>query len=163
MADLMEKLGNEIGSQIAASLSSAGQNVHRDNVNAQQSSAQPPDWSNLNLVIRHQDVKEPPAFRGDKTDRCTVDEWEELMQTYLNKKGLGVPEQGQEILDRLMGRAKDVVRTCIRNNPLINVSRDPHIIFSILRQHFGDAVSSTTPLRDFYETVREWLGLLDQA
>lgn len=153
MADLMKQLGNEIGSQIAASLSSTGQNVQRDNTNAQQSSAQPPDWSNLNLVIRHQDVKEPPAFRGDKSDRCTIDEWEELMQTYLNKKGLGVPEQGQEILDRLMGRAKDVVRTCIRNNPLINVTRDPHVIFSILRQHFGDAVSSTTPLRDFYETL----------
>ncbi len=75
------------------------------------------------------------------------------MQTYLNKKGYSVSEQGQDILDRLMGRAKDVVWTCIRNNPLINVNRDPHVIFSILRQRFGDAVSSTTPLRDFYETL----------
>lgn len=101
-------------------------------------------WSNLNLVLRHQDIKEPPTIRGDKTDRCTIGEWEELMQTYLNRKGFSVSEQGHEILDRLMGRAKDVVRTCIRNNPLINMSRDPH---------FGDAVSSTTPLRDFYETL----------
>ncbi len=31
------------------------------------------------------------------------------MQTYLNKKGYSVSEQGQDILDRLMGRAKDVV------------------------------------------------------
>jgi len=151
MADLMKQLGSEIGNQIAASLSSAGQNTQREN--AQQSSAQPPDWSKLNLVIKHQDIKEPPTFRGDKTDRCTVGEWEELMQTYLNKKGFNVSEQGQEILDRLMGRAKDVVRTSIRNNPLINLSKDPDVIFSILRQHFGDAISSTTPLRDFYETL----------
>ncbi len=152
MADLMKQLGSEIGNQIAASLSSAGQNVQRDNLSAQHPSAQP-NLSNLNLVIRHQDIKEPPTFRGDKTDRCTIGEWEELMQTYLNKKGYSVSEQGQEILDRLMGRAKDVVRTCIRNNSLINVNRDPHVLFSILRQHFGDAVSSTTPLRDFYETI----------
>lgn len=33
------------------------------------------------------------------------------------------------------------------------MSKDPHVIFSILRQHFGDSISSTTPLRDFYETL----------
>ncbi len=90
MADLMKQLGSEIGNQIAASLSSAGQNVQRDHLSAQHPSAQPPDLSNLNLVIRHQDIKEPPTFRGDKTDRCTIGEWEELMQTYLNKKGYSV-------------------------------------------------------------------------
>lgn len=103
MADLMKQLGSEIGNQIAASLSSVGQNAQREN--AQQSSARPPDWLNLNLVIRHQDIKEPQTFRGDKTDRCTIGEWEELMQTYLNRKGFSVSEQGQEIIDRLMGRA----------------------------------------------------------
>lgn len=77
------------------------------------------------------------------------------MQTYLNRKGFSVSEQGEEILDRLMGRAKDVVRTYIRNNPLINMSKDPHVIFSILRQHFGDSISSTTP------AIRKWVRLLD--
>ncbi len=96
MADLMKQLGSEIGNQIAASLSSAGQNVQRDHLSAQHPSAQP-NLSNLNLVIRHQDIKEPPTFRGYKTDRCTIGEWEELMQTYLNKKGYSVSEQGQEI------------------------------------------------------------------
>ncbi len=53
MADLMKPLDSEIGNQIAASLSSAGQNVQRDHLSAQHPSTQPPDWSNLNLVIRH--------------------------------------------------------------------------------------------------------------
>lgn len=147
------KLGSEIGNQIAANLRSAGQNAQRDYVDAQQPSFQSPDLSKFNLIIRHQDIKEPPTFRGDKSDRCTIREWQELMQAYLNKKGFSASEQGQEILDKLMGHAKDVERTCIRNNPLIDVARDPHVIFSILRQHFGDAISSTTPLRDFYETL----------
>lgn len=153
MAGLMKQLGSEIGNQIAANLRSAGQNAQRDYVDAQQPLLQSPDLSNFNLIVRHQDIKEPPTFRGDKTDRCTIGEWQELMQAYLNKKGFSTSEQGQEILDKLMGHAKDIVRTCIRNNPLINVARDPHVIFSILRQHFGDAISSTTPMRDFYETL----------
>ncbi len=153
MADLMKQLGSEIGNQIVANLRSAGQNVQRDYVDAQQPSPQSPDLSNFNLIVRHQDIKEPPTFRGDKTDRCTIGEWQELMQAYLNKKGFSASEHGQEILDKLMGHAKDIVRTCIRNNPLIDVARDPHVIFSILRQHFGDAISSTTPMRDFYETL----------
>lgn len=149
MADLMKQLGSEIGNQIAANLRSAGQNAHRDYVDAQQPSLQSPDLSKFNLIIRHQNIKEPPTFRGDKTDRCTIGECPELMQTYFNKKGFSASEQDQEILDKLMGHAKDVVRTCICKNPLIDVARDPHVIFSILRQHFGDAISSTTPLRDF--------------
>lgn len=153
MADLMKQMGSEIGNQIAANLRSAGQSAPRDYMGAQQPSPQSPDLSNFNLIVRHQDIKEPPTFRGDKTDRCTIGEWQELMQTYLNKKGFNASQQGQEILDKLMGHAKDIVRICIRNNPMIDVARDPHVIFSILRQHFGDAISSTTPLRDFYETL----------
>ncbi|XP_041920456.1 uncharacterized protein LOC121684466 [Alosa sapidissima] len=148
MTELVRQMGCQIGDQIAASLSSSRQDTPRtDNT---QCSA--PDWSKMNVVFRS-DIKEPPTFRGDSSDRYTAREWQESMQVYLNKKGYSTAEQGQEILDKLMDRARDVVRTCIRNNPLINIQRDPQVIFSILRQHFGEAISSTTPMRDFYETL----------
>lgn len=150
MTELVREMGSQIGSQIAASLSSSRQEIPKNDPDSTQHSV--PDWSRMNVVLRS-DIKEPPTFRGDSTDRCTAREWQELMHVYLNKKGYSVSEQGQEILDKLMGRARDVVKTCIRNNPLINIHRDPQVIFSILRQHFGEAVSSTTPMRDFYETL----------
>lgn len=52
-----------------------------------------------------------------------------------------------------MGCAKDIVRTAIRNSPLVNISRDPDVIYTILRQHFGEPISSATPLADFYSTL----------
>lgn len=110
----------------------------------------------MNLILKS-DIKEPPHFRGDSSDRCTVTEWQEIMQTYLARKGCNLSEQGQEIMDRLMALAKDVVKICIRNNRLINISRDPDVIFTIFREHFGDAISSTTPLQDFYETIPKHL------
>lgn len=95
MAELMKQLGSEIGNQIVANLRPAGQNAQRDYVDhAQQPTPRNPDLSNFNLVVRHQDIKEPPTFRVDKTDRCTIGEWQELVQTYLNKKGFSVSEQG---------------------------------------------------------------------
>lgn len=62
-------------------------------------------------------------------DRCTSREWQELMKAYLNKKDYSSAEIGQEIFHKLMGLVKDVVRICIRNKPLINVNRDPQILF----------------------------------
>ena len=152
MADFAKQLGSEIGTQIASSISSAAHNSPNMNASIPQLSAQTPEWSKLNLVLKS-DIREPPPFRGDSTDRCSVTDWQELMQVYLNRKGCTVSEQGPGILDRLLGRAKDVVKIGIRNNPLINISRDPDVIFTILRQHFGEAISSTTPLKDFYETL----------
>ncbi|XP_062263376.1 uncharacterized protein LOC133970531 [Platichthys flesus] len=106
----------------------------------------------MNLILQS-DIKEPPHFRGEGSDRCTVSEWQEIMQTYLARKGCSLSEQGNEVMDRLMGRARDVVKICIRNNRFVSISRDPDVIFTILREHFGDAISSTTPLQDFYETI----------
>lgn len=86
MADLIKQLGSEIANQITANLRSVGQNPQRDYVEAQHPLPQSSDLSNLNLTVRHQDIKELPTFRGDETDRCTTGEWKELMQAYLNKK-----------------------------------------------------------------------------
>lgn len=126
IADVVKQLR-----QVASSLSGASQGTFNVSSNTPQPTVQTPDWSKINLVLKS-DIKEPPYFRGDSTDRCTVTEWQEMMQAYLIKKGCSVPEQGREILDRLMGRAKDIARIGIRNNPLINISRDPDAIYSML-------------------------------
>lgn len=152
MANFAKQLGSEIGAKIAANISPTAHSGPNDDASRPQPSLQPPEWSKLNLVLKS-DIREPPPFRGDGTDRVSVTEWQEMMQVYLNKKGYTVSEQGPEILDRLLGRARDVVKICIRNNPSINTSQDPDMIFTLLKQHYGEAISSTTPLKDFYETL----------
>ncbi|KAK0150690.1 hypothetical protein N1851_008202 [Merluccius polli] len=60
-------------------------------------------------LVMKTDVKEPPYFRGDGTDKHTVHEWEEMMSVYLNKSGVPPQEYSQEIMSRLMGKARDIV------------------------------------------------------
>ncbi|KAI2646523.1 Phosphopantetheine adenylyltransferase [Labeo rohita] len=60
-----------------------------------------PNLIGVRLVMQS-DAKEPPLYRGDSTDKLGVCEWEELMDTYLRKRGIPLAEQHQEILSRLM-------------------------------------------------------------
>lgn len=66
-------------------------------------------------LVMQSEAKEPPAFRGDGTDKFSVHEWEDLMDTYLWKRGIPVLEHYNEILSRLMGKAKDIVRITLRS------------------------------------------------
>lgn len=151
MIEVIKQMGQELRDSIISGLSAS--NLDHSKVNTDTAAASSvPDWAKVNLIMKS-DVREPPIFRGDVTDKCNVYEWQEMMQTYLSKKGYKTSEQGREMLDRLMGRAKDLVKIGIRNNPLVNISRDPEVIYSILKQHFGEAISSTTPLADFYATL----------
>lgn len=154
LVDLVKQLGSEIGAQVASSLANPSNQASDAAFPPPQSSTtmQHHDWSKVNLILKPE-IKEPPFFRGDGSDRCTVTEWQEMMQLYLTKKGCSVSERGAEIMDRLLGRAKDIVRIGIRNSPLVNISRDPDVIYDILRQHFGESISTTTPLADFYSTL----------
>ena len=52
-------------------------------------------------------------YRGDGSDKLSVHEWEELMFTYLRRRHVELGEQHQEMLSRLMGKARDIVK--IRN------------------------------------------------
>lgn len=109
------------------------------------------DLSKLNVIVKSE-VKEPPTFRGDETDKCNVYEWEEVMQNYLRKKDFEVQVHSREIMEKLRGKAKDVVKIAVRNSN-VDLQTNSEVIFSILKQHFGDAISSTTPLADFYATL----------
>lgn len=100
----------------------------------------PSDATYLNLTVTklvlQSDVREPPIFRGDGSDKNTVCEWEELMEMYFRKQATSLIEQYSDIMSKLMGKAKDIVRITLRNNPSKKPQENPKIIYDILRQHF---------------------------
>lgn len=113
--------------------------------------------SSLNLsgakFVLHPDVREPPVFRGDGLDKNTVNEWKEMMEVYFKKRATPLNEQYSEIMSKLMGKAKDVVRITLRSNSSLKPLEKPSVVYDILRQHFSDVIYSCMPLADFYSTV----------
>lgn len=137
---MAERMGRSIGESIATCLES------------KMCSSSNTDSSVLNRVLKSE-IKEPVCFRGDRTDPYTIHEWEAIVQSYLHKIGTPVQEQADEVMSRLMGRAREVVRVGLRSNPSIDLSKNPSPIFDLLKQHFSDTAFSSMPLADFYGTL----------
>lgn len=108
-----------------------------------------PDMSRLSVVVKT-DAKEPAVYRGDSTDKYTVQEWIDVMNTYLRKKGCSAGEQADEILSHLLGRAKNIVKVGLKSNS--DKAAHPEVIYDILRRYFSDCPMSSLPLADFYAT-----------
>lgn len=108
------------------------------------------DASKMNLVLKS--GKEPPYFRGDSSDKCSVFEWEDLMRAYLEKGNYSEQERIEEIINKLMGRARDVIQIWLRNSASVSKTGDVDLVFRILKQHFGGVISTGLPLADFYAT-----------
>lgn len=117
----------------------------------------PHDSTYLNLtgakLVLQSDVREPPIFRGEGSDKTTICEWEEIMKLYLRKRAIPMEEQHSEIMSRLMGKAKDIVRITLRSSPSLKAQENPEVIYQILRQHFSEVSYSCMPMADFYSTV----------
>lgn len=147
LSSLISEIAEKLGQSITAQLRS-------DNSTNRSNSEQPAEMtlSNVKLVMQS-DVKEPPIFRGDGSDKLTVQEWENIMSLYLRKRAIPTDEQSQEILDRLMGKAGDVVKIKLRNNTSADCTSKPRLIFDILKQHFSTISYSSMPLADFYNTL----------
>lgn len=75
------------------------------------------------------------------------------MKIYFRKQGTPTNEQYSEIISKLMGKAKDIVRITLRSSPSLKPQEKPDIVYSILRQHFSDVPYSCMPMADFYNTV----------
>ncbi|KAK0137801.1 hypothetical protein N1851_025975 [Merluccius polli] len=75
-----------------------------------------------------------------------------MTKTNLRKQKCPVDEQAEEIMERLMGKARDVVKVALRSDQTLDVSQNPCLIFDILLQYFSDT-SSCLPLADFYSTL----------
>lgn len=150
---LVEELGRKIGESVTARLLSeggfAGTSNKTSTTNSQCANL---DLSQLNVILKS-DEKEPPVFRGDNLGRCDVQEWVDMMQLYLQKRNVKIPNQADEIISHLMGRARDVVKVTLRSNPTLDCKTHPELIYSILKQHFSNVSYSSMPLADFYSTL----------
>lgn len=145
LTDIASQIGVSIGESIASCIESRLSNT------PSVVGATTGEPSLLNVIVR-QDVKEPTCFKGDGTDTCSVQEWEVMMMSYLRKRGVPVSEQAEEVLSKLVGRAREVVKVGIRSKPVLTLTDGPEPIFEILKQHFSDTLTSSLPLADFYAT-----------
>ncbi|KAK6488047.1 hypothetical protein HHUSO_G9392, partial [Huso huso] len=159
IGDLITQIAQQIGQSISAQLRRDNKGREGRSTQAQSIGADQPltDSPLLNLtgvkLVMQSDVKEPPCFRGDGSDKHLVHEWEELMEVYLRKRGVPVQEQSQEIISRLMGKAKDIIKITLRSNPSLKPNENPKVITDILKQHFSEMTYSSMPLADFYSTL----------
>lgn len=153
---LITQLAHQIGENIASQLNKSTDGEH----------SQPTPTPSLNMgqgqpdlnmtgvkLVMKTDVREPPYFRGDGTDKHTVHEWEEIVNVYLNKRGVPLREYSQEIMSRLMGKARDIVKVTLRSIPSLKPAENPKLVFDILKQHFSEVTYSSMPLADFYNTL----------
>ncbi len=155
---LITQLAHEIGQSISAQLMKG--NEKEEKVTNSQSvglESLSTDTNSLTMtgvkLVMQSDVKEPPSFRGDGTDKLSIHEWEEQIDVYLRKRGVPIGEQAQEIMSRLGGRARDIIKVTLRSNPSLKPAEDPRVIIDILKQHFSELTYSAMPLADFYNTL----------
>lgn len=161
LRDMIEQLGHQIGDSIATRLlASQDSDTTPSNLTPasgtsfkKSDSTHVPsfDLTKVNVVVKS-DVREPPIFRGDGSEKCTVQEWIEMVEMYLHKRGYSTSEQAGEILSHLMGRAKNIVKVGLKSNSLLNPASNPEIIFDILKRYFSESPMSCLPLADFYAT-----------
>lgn len=52
--------------------------------------------SGVRLVMQS-DIKEPPVLRGDNSDKCTIREWVEIVETYFVKSNMPTSKQSQKM------------------------------------------------------------------
>lgn len=69
----------------------------------------------------------------------------------MNKRGIELCYQADDILGKLRGRARDVVTLGLRSHPSLDLRSGPQPMFDI-KQHFSDSVASFMPLADIYDT-----------
>ena len=128
-SDMILQLGSQIGDSIVAKLMSSGAigNVSQIGAPSHNQVTQPCSNANTSSENTHVRVivksdKEPIIFRGDKTDKYTVTEWVDLMKSYIRMQDYDVSLQTEEVMRRLMGKARDVVKIGLRSDPVLSTS-----------------------------------------
>lgn len=154
LRELICELGSQIGDSIATRLMDGQSPVTTPssvpfNTIAPEPSNAGRNLTNVSLIVKP-DVKEPPMFRGDGTDKYTVQEWIELMVLYLHKTDCSDTDQVGEILSHLLGRAKSIVKVRLKSSP--NEAITTETIYDVLRHYFSESPGSCQPLADFYTT-----------
>lgn len=156
LTDMVGQLGAQIGESIVAKLMSAGVvNMSSDHQTASTTQDTQCDVNRHDLphvTVHVNPDKGLQTFRGDSTDKYPVQDWIDLTKTHLRKQKIPVYDQAEEIMSRLMGKARDVVKIALRVDPALNVKEKPELIYNVLLHYFSDA-PSCLPLADFYATL----------
>ncbi len=155
MSNLIKKIGSEIGQSIRESMMRTGFPNYPSAKKSQESvSGHVTDQTNMTVIdaskmnlILKAEVTAPPHFRGEGSDKCSIMEWEDMMRVYLNKLDVTDSEMIDEIMNRVMGQARDVMKVWLGNG---TTTPTVDSVFSALKQRFGDQSSSGIPLADFY-------------
>ncbi|KAL7839962.1 hypothetical protein SRHO_G00266200 [Serrasalmus rhombeus] len=154
LSEMIGQMGVQIGDAIVEKLASQGSvNFHTNESAVQKDRLCSSSGSGTPCVnVSISPNREPIVFRGDDSDKCSVTEWIDIMKSYVRKQNYTVAEQSDEIMCRLMGRARDVVRIGLRSDPTLVARENPDVIYNILLQYFSKT-SSCLPLADFYSTL----------
>lgn len=156
LTDMVGQLGTQIGESIVAKLMSAGvmnmPSDHHSTSFTQTTHSDVTKHDPPHVTVHVKSNKELQTFRGDTTDKYSVQDWIDMTKTHLRKQEIPVRDQADEIMCHLMGKARDVVKIALRADPALNVKQKPELIYNILLHYFSDA-PSCLPLADFYATL----------
>lgn len=156
LSDMIGQIGFQIGDSIASRiLANRAIGIGSGDVDGTSSddrTSQLHEHSFPQVNVQVKSDREPPIFRGDDTDKYNVQEWVELMRAYIKKQKCCASEQTEEVMSRLMGKARDVVKIGLRSDPSLSSTQTPEVVYNMLLQYFSDT-SSCLPLADFYSTL----------
>lgn len=152
LRELIGELGNQIGESIASRIL-ASQIVASPSPTTTPglTKSEPSfDSSKVSFIVRS-DIKEPPMFRGDQSDKYNVQEWIDVMELYLLKSSCPEAEKADTVLSHLLGRAKNIIKVGLKSTASTG-SASVEKIYDMLRHYFSDHPVSLLPLADFYAT-----------
>ncbi|KAK0136929.1 hypothetical protein N1851_026899 [Merluccius polli] len=113
MSGIVQQIGQQLADSILAHLNRSSPTAALSTPSVRSDSYTPAQdfvSSSQVQVVSQRKVRDPPTFRGENSDSVTLEEWIELMRTFIKKGSLSTEEQGEEILIHLRGKAKDVVK-----------------------------------------------------
>lgn len=164
LTDMMSRLGEQIGNSIVAQLYSSGftDRTHAPDTpmadkptsvdTTQQNTTDPIQQNTTPVVVHVKTEREPVTFRGNSSDKYSVQEWIAMTKANLRKQPYTTAEKADEIQGRLLGKARDVVKVALRSDDTLDAKQNPDIIYDILMRYFSQS-SSSLPLQDFYTTL----------
>lgn len=160
LTDMVGQLGQQIGDSIVARLMSAGlpdrdtvysTPVTQKPVTVLTQSTQNTQHDSSPVIVHVKTERDPVVFRGNSSDKYSVQEWIDMTKAHMRKQSYTKAEQAEEIQGRLLGKARDVT-VALRSDDMLDVKQDPDLIYDILMRYFSQS-SSSLPLQDFYTTL----------
>lgn len=156
LTDMMGQLGAQIGESIVAKLMSVGVvNLSGDAQNTPHNASHQRNESKSDspqVTVHVTPDRDLQTFKGDGSDKVSVQDWIDMTKTYLKKRGTPLQDQAEEILAHLLGKARDIVKIALRGDPDLANEGKPALIYDVLLRYFSEA-SSCLPLADFYATL----------